>query len=98
MKLKDLTGKRFGKLVMLRRHGNHPKNKRVTWECQCDCGNKTIVCGSDLKSGNTTSCGCQSSRNNVQNINKTHGMSKTPLYYVWCAMKNRCYNKNQKKL
>ena len=25
-----------------------------------------------------------------------HGESKTPLYYVWCAMKTRCYIEGQK--
>lgn len=26
-----------------------------------------------------------------------HGESNSPLYAVWCAMKQRCYNKNNKK-
>lgn len=28
---------------------------------------------------------------------KTHGMSKTKLYYVWALMKDRCNNPNNKK-
>ena len=53
--LKDLTGQRFGKLVVLRRaDSNH---KRVSWECVCDCGNHVVIIGRDLKNGHTKSCG-----------------------------------------
>lgn len=38
------------------------QHKRV-WHCICECGKECDVRASDLKSGNTTSCGCQSSRN-----------------------------------
>ena len=36
-KLIDLTGQRFGDLVVLERDINKPKG-RVYWICQCDCG------------------------------------------------------------
>jgi very-short-patch-repair endonuclease len=59
--LKDLTGKRFGRLVVIERaetkispSGNH----RTQWLCQCDCGNKKIIPGSTLVHGGTQSCGC----------------------------------------
>lgn len=35
---KDLTGQRFGKLVVLRQDGNWGKQR--AWLCQCDCGNQ----------------------------------------------------------
>ena len=54
--LENLTGQRFGKLIVLDRVGT--KNKNTTWLCQCDCGNKVIVRKDHLKSGNTQSCGC----------------------------------------
>lgn len=59
--IKDLTGERFGKLVVL-----EPTNKReqrsVVWKCQCDCGN-IIECKSiDLTRGHTKSCGCLKSK------------------------------------
>lgn len=28
---------------------------------------------------------------------RTHGMSRSPEYKSWCGMKERCYNKNNKK-
>lgn len=57
----DLTGKRFGKLVVLRQVGYTVKNsgKRARmWECQCDCGNKVIAQGTYLNFGDIKSCGC----------------------------------------
>lgn len=59
----DLTGQRFGKLVVIKRASDIVyKNGSYTtaWECQCDCGNKTIVAGGQLKKKihGTKSCGC----------------------------------------
>jgi hypothetical protein len=31
---------------------------QIYWECECSCGNKIIVRGESLKTGNTKSCGC----------------------------------------
>jgi hypothetical protein len=64
MKFKDLSGQRFGKLVVVKRVGNYisPKGaKTPTWLCQCDCGNTTIVQRTSLKSGSISSCGCMRS-------------------------------------
>lgn len=62
------------------------------WKCVCDCGRTTIVNGQNLKSGNTTSCGCYGiERRN--NASKTHGKSNTRLHRIWKAMHSRCYNK-----
>ena len=52
----DLTGQRFGKLVVVREVGR--KNRKVVWECLCDCGNYKNVNTGSLGSGNTKSCGC----------------------------------------
>lgn len=52
---KDLTGQKFGRLVVLEYiEGTSP----TSWRCKCDCGNEVIVRGANLKSGNTSSCGC----------------------------------------
>lgn len=52
----DLIGRRFGKLVVLEKYGY--KGRCITWKCQCDCGNETIVFGDALRGGTTKSCGC----------------------------------------
>ena len=56
-KLIDLTGQRFGKLTVLRRVDND-KHGQTMWECQCDCGNIIVAGRCNLRSGDTTSCGC----------------------------------------
>ena len=55
-RLKDITGKRFGKLVAIKRVGSADNN--ATWLCRCDCGNTTIVKENSLQQGLTRSCGC----------------------------------------
>lgn len=82
----DLTGKRFGKLVVLGLSDTSTPNLK-RWECICDCGNKKIIQGNNLHSGNTKSCGC---------LIEHHGLRKSKLYGVWNTMKNRCLNPNVK--
>lgn len=59
-KRKDITGKRFGRLIAIKRIQNYFKNYpyRSGWECVCDCGNITVVYINSLTRGLTTSCGC----------------------------------------
>lgn len=52
----DLTGQRFGKLTIIEQSKND-KGTGAFWKCLCDCGNETIVVGSHLRSGDTSSCG-----------------------------------------
>ncbi|MCL2775547.1 MAG: AP2 domain-containing protein [Oscillospiraceae bacterium] len=54
---KDLTGKRFGRLVALKATSERIRNS-VVWECLCDCGKTVKVSSSHLKQGATNSCGC----------------------------------------
>lgn len=53
----DLIGKRFGKLTVMERNGIN-NQRRALWKCACSCGNEVTVSTSNLKSGNTKSCGC----------------------------------------
>lgn len=55
-KLIDLTGQRFGRLVVLYRAPN--KGNATYWHCKCDCGTEKDVSASNLRRGLTTSCGC----------------------------------------
>lgn len=59
---KDLTGKTFGKLQVIKDSGKRTKNRNVIWECSCECGNITYVQSENLYSGNTISCGCLNSK------------------------------------
>lgn len=57
-KVNDLTGQRFGKLVVQYDTGQRTAHRSVIWHCACDCGNEVDVVGQSLTSGNTSSCGC----------------------------------------
>ena len=57
---KDLTGKRFGRLVC-----KYPTKERGTgggtvWFCECDCGNTCLAVSTQLTKGYKKSCGCLS--------------------------------------
>lgn len=85
---KELTGKRFGKLTVIRETGK--KNGVYMWECICDCGNNINVRGHELTRGHTKSCGCLK-KERITEYNTTHGLSYTRLYTIWCGIKERCY-------
>ena len=55
----DETGNRYGKLTVLERENSRVGKAR--WICQCDCGNKIVVNGCDLRNGAVFSCGCLTS-------------------------------------
>ena len=54
-KLVDLTGVRFGNLIVLDRVQS--RKKATLWRCRCSCGKETIVQTGNLRSGHTKSCG-----------------------------------------
>lgn len=59
----DLTGQQFGMLTVLSESTYKNNTGKARWLCQCDCGDKTIVSGHNLRNGNTTSCGCKVKEN-----------------------------------
>lgn len=100
MNVKDITGQRFGRLTAIKKT-NTRMNGSVVWECQCDCGNIALIPSGRLVNGRTQSCGCfrtesASAIAKTGNNRRTHGMKRTKIYYIWCAMKERCSSpKNQ---
>jgi hypothetical protein len=56
--LKDLAGRIFGKLTVIRRIKENNKHGHAHWLCKCLCGNEIITGGSELRRGNVKSCGC----------------------------------------
>ena len=73
-KIKDLTGQRFGKLVVQGYAGISQYGK-TQWNCRCDCGNTTTVTGSHLRSGYTKSCGCFRSETSRERRRKGKGVA-----------------------
>jgi hypothetical protein len=54
--LKDISGQRFGRLLVL---GPVERRRQVVyWLCKCECGVEKFVSAPALRSGSTRSCGC----------------------------------------
>jgi len=66
MKLVDLSGVRFSKLLVVSKAGVD-STRKTTWNVLCDCGGTSIVTGLNLKSGTTKSCGCLTHRKGPDN-------------------------------
>lgn len=71
----DLTGRTFGRLKVI---GRAPDNKyyntpRPMWLCECECGNKTVVMGANLRDGKTRSCGCLRRETSAENGRRRKG-------------------------
>lgn len=104
---KNLTGMKFGRLTVVKRGEDYitPKGKKIIrWLCECDCQKNIpeedksliLVRGSDLRSGNTKSCGClhkefmdthnkSFKKYNTYNLNGEYGVGYTsknePFYF-----------------
>jgi hypothetical protein len=77
MKKIDLTGKRFGYLIVIKEHGH--KYGHISWLCKCDCGKEKITISSSLKNGKTRSCGsCINSEKAIK------GLKEIQTTCVWC--------------
>lgn len=86
----DLTGKRFGRLTVIKPEENNTK-KNAMFLCRCDCGKEISVQSVHLTSGHTKSCGCLK-REVAKEMSTKHGLSKTRLYIIWNGIRARCYN------
>lgn len=81
MVLIDLIGQTFGKLTVVEkiRRDDVPDSQKIFWRCICSCMGREIegctgeayVRGMSLRSGDTTSCGC----NRVKSARQSRGES-----------------------
>lgn len=96
MPVKDLSGKKFNYLTVIKQEGFVVRDKgrkgNALWLCRCECGNTTIVDSSKIQSGRKKSCGCMKDSHKT-----THGMSRTATYQTWENMIQRCTNPNATK-
>jgi len=56
-RIKDEIGKKYGRLLVVE-YAGIDKYTHAQWKCICDCGDETIVSGTNLRKGGTKSCGC----------------------------------------
>ena len=93
---KDLTGMKFGRLLVIgvSRKVKSGKRERYYWNCQCGCGNTKEVRTDCLTSGYVQSCGCLKKEQNQINLTKNHRhkLSNTNLWHVYYGILHRCYN------
>lgn len=87
--IKDITDKRFGRLVAI----NFVKHEG--WNCACDCGRYCIATGTNLRNGLNQSCGCFRSEKATED-RTTHGFSGTTIHCTWRKIKERCYSVSSK--
>ena len=74
----DLTGRKFGKWVVLPRDDFESNYRHRKWLVQCECGRLRLVPGQDLLNGQSSSCGCASRRKNNGGNGKTSVRSVAP--------------------
>ena len=82
----DLTGMRFGMLMVISRA--EIKKGRATWHCICECGNECIKRADHLLEGHTKSCGCAGKYGAP--------VTNTRLHRIWRKMIERCGNPRHK--
>ena len=96
--MKNLVGKKFGRLVVLKRTDSD-KRGNSRWLCKCCCGKEKIILGFDLKRRHTKSCGCLSVEKTIKRLIKhSHCKNgkKTKTYISWYNMIQRCINPKNK--
>ena len=90
-RVKDLTGQRFGRLVVVKRAGSKKTKSGpvyATWWCQCDCGSPLKeITSKALTSGATVSCGCYKREQSSERL-KTRPYS----FFLQDKHKTNCYN------
>lgn len=85
LKNNDLTGRRYGKIVVTERLRTIEHGETI-YLCRCDCGNEVEIRQSNLVKGHNMSCG----KPGCKKTNKTHGMRHTDLYKKYYDIHTRC--------
>lgn len=93
----DITGKRFGKLVAIKKVDSRLQGKQLRsyWLFRCDCGKEKEMCKYSVVHGSSISCGCHQKSIAGERARK-HGMESTRLYGCWLDMKHRCQYEKSK--
>lgn len=94
-KLIDLSGRRFGRLVVVEYAGRRERDGLTMWECKCDCGSQKPFVAKLLLKGAASSCGCLCRSLSASRL-RTHGMRNSRVYRIWRGMLNRCRNQKCK--
>jgi hypothetical protein len=100
----DITGWQFVKVVPMWPCGRKGKtDKRAYWLCTCSCGAMKVICGQELRTGKTKSCGClrEENRSRLAKARTKHGHRRpgyeSLTYISWRSMLARCRNTKHAK-
>jgi hypothetical protein len=100
----DLTGKRFGRLTVIKHCGFNHHHKALR-KCVCDCGGETLSTTGNLNQEISRSCGClmrESASERAAERNWKHGHAVrgklSSEYRSFTAMHKRCSYPSSKKL
>lgn len=85
----NLTGQRFGYLLVVDQAPSDPKRKERRWVCRCECGNHTVVPSYRLRHGGTLSCGCHKYD---RSFCSKKAKNNPRLYGVYKSIQTRCHN------
>lgn len=92
----ELIGKKIGKLFVVEKTNEKASNGEYKYKCICECGKEKNIRGSNLKNGNSKSCGCYNVIKRSK-VSKGYRQNNLRLYNIYQNMKERCYNKNFKE-
>jgi len=95
----DFVGKRFGRLIVIKRAENWISSTKKTnvpqWECKCDCGKLKLIRASKLIDGSTVSCGCYMREMSMRVTTPPGQAGLNKLYYVYAKnARDRGYDFN----
>lgn len=97
--MKDITGCRYGLLLVVEFAGRNARSTSALWKCKCDCGNFKVADGAELRMGRVDHCGCLTPARRVSS-QITHGESHsvggkaTKEWRAWFNLRQRCNNPN----
>jgi len=95
----DITGRRFGRLLVIGQSSEKTSRGNAKWNCVCDCGKQIITSKNNLLRGDTKSCGCLK-RDLIAQRSTKHGECASAnsrhsrLYRIYSNMLSRCLNAN----
>lgn len=70
LKKRDITGKKYNSLTVIKETDQRDSCGRIKWLCTCDCGNNVTTTLASLRSGDRKSCGCKRKKEKPIKIKK----------------------------
>ncbi len=92
----DISGQKFGKLMVLEIAESRGKSTCEFWKCKCDCGNEHICSSQHLRLGQVKSCGCWFEKSDEVLLEEAKerffsNIEKTSSCWVWKGVQIKGY-------